>query len=450
MSDNSSAARRVVGTVGSLTAAAAALVLGLCPPGAAAELPYDGGGAPAPVRARHACAGNDWPWSCLAECESSGDWHINTGNTFYGGLQFWQPTWEAFGGLAFARRADLATRKEQIQVAKKVQAAQGWGAWPVCARRYGLISEDRTYVVRRGDTLGTIARSLRVKGGWRALYKANRKVLGADPHRLKAGLTLRIPGPPEPPETVPARQPTGPAPVPPSRNENGVVPPVVKPVDVVPPVAKAVDVVPPVVKSDGVVPPVAKTVDVVSPVVKSDGAVPVKPDGVVPPVAKTVDVVPPVVRSDGAVPPVAKTVDVVPPVVKPDGAVPPVAKADGVAPPLAKTVDVVPPVAKTDDLAPPLAKTGDVVSPGVPVGGPPPQGGRSGGVVPPGLPAGGAVPAAVTAAGSASQEVPASGAAPSGAPAGGPPPQGGARPVGPSSQGTQTVNSVVKTAESQE
>ncbi|BDM68256.1 hypothetical protein HEK616_17430 [Streptomyces nigrescens] len=275
MSDNSSAARRVVGTVGRLTAAAAALVLGLCPPGAAAEVPYDGGGAPAPVRARHACAGNDWPWACLAECESSGDWHINTGNTFYGGLQFWQPTWEAFGGLAFARRADLATRKEQILVAKKVQAAQGWGAWPVCARRYGLISDDRTYVVRRGDTLGKIARSLQVKGGWRALYKANRAALGDDPRRLKAGLTLRIPGTPESPGTDPARRPTGPGPVTPSGNENGVVPPVAETADGVPPVAETVDAVPPETRPAGPLPPETKPVGSTPPqAVATDGSAP--------------------------------------------------------------------------------------------------------------------------------------------------------------------------------
>lgn len=194
MSDNSSAPRRFVGSVGLLTAAATALVLCL-PVGTAAGAPYRdggdgavGGGAKAP----HACAANQWPWGCLAECESSGDWHINTGNTFYGGLQFWQPTWEAFGGLTFARRADLASRDEQIKIAKRVQAAQGWGAWPVCAQRYGLI-RVRTYVVRRDDTLGTIARQYRVKGGWRALYKANRQVIGADPNRLPVGSRLILP-----------------------------------------------------------------------------------------------------------------------------------------------------------------------------------------------------------------------------------------------------------------
>ncbi|WP_432758620.1 transglycosylase family protein [Streptomyces lydicamycinicus] len=123
MSDNSSAPRRLVGSVGLLTAAAAALVLGL-PGGAAADGP-DGAG-----KSSHACADDQWPWGCLAECESSGDWHINTGNSFYGGLQFHQPTWEEFGGLAFARRADLASREEQIEIAKKVQAAQGWGPGP--------------------------------------------------------------------------------------------------------------------------------------------------------------------------------------------------------------------------------------------------------------------------------------------------------------------------------
>ncbi|MGW8398155.1 transglycosylase family protein [Streptomyces lydicus] len=228
MSDTSSAPRRFVGSVGLLTAAAAALVLSL-PGGAAADGPKGDGAPPAgDNKARHACAGEMWPWGCLAECESSGDWHINTGNSFYGGLQFWQPTWEAFGGLAFAPRADLASRAEQIEIAKRVQAAQGWGAWPVCARRYGLTGDTeedkgggkasakdsgkssgqgsgkatgrvggshsgRTYLVRHGDTLGGIAHRLHLKGGWRTLYKANRHALGGDPHRLVAGMRLTLP-----------------------------------------------------------------------------------------------------------------------------------------------------------------------------------------------------------------------------------------------------------------
>ncbi|MGW7489268.1 transglycosylase family protein [Streptomyces sp. NPDC054786] len=188
MSDNSSAPRRFVGSVGLLTAAAAALVL--CLPGAAAA---DGTGGGPGGKTSHTCAGDQWPWGCLAECESSGDWHVNTGNTFYGGLQFWQPTWEAFGGLDFAERADLASRDEQIKIAKRVQAAQGWGAWPECARRYGLTAPVRTHTVRRGETLGEIAHKYRVKGGWKALYKANRKVIGRNPNRLSVGTELRLP-----------------------------------------------------------------------------------------------------------------------------------------------------------------------------------------------------------------------------------------------------------------
>jgi hypothetical protein len=77
-------------------------------------------------------------WDRLAQCESSRNWRINTGNGFFGGLQFLQATWEGFGGLAFAPRADLATREQQIIVAERVLAKQGWGAWPACARKLGL------------------------------------------------------------------------------------------------------------------------------------------------------------------------------------------------------------------------------------------------------------------------------------------------------------------------
>ncbi|MBZ4019579.1 hypothetical protein CCS38_28295 [Streptomyces purpurogeneiscleroticus] len=74
----------------------------------------------------------------MAQCESGGDWNARTGNGMYGGLQFTQSTWESAGGLAFAPRPDLATREEQIKVAERVVDEQGWGAWPACARRYGL------------------------------------------------------------------------------------------------------------------------------------------------------------------------------------------------------------------------------------------------------------------------------------------------------------------------
>jgi hypothetical protein len=77
-------------------------------------------------------------WDRLALCESGGNWHINTGNGFYGGLQFLPATWQGFGGGAFAPRADLATREQQIIVAERVLRVQGWGAWPACSRKLGL------------------------------------------------------------------------------------------------------------------------------------------------------------------------------------------------------------------------------------------------------------------------------------------------------------------------
>jgi len=78
---------------------------------------------------------NGATWDALAACESGGNWAINTGNGFYGGVQFDQNTWERHGGLRYAPRADLATREEQLAIADVTRARQGWGAWPVCSRR---------------------------------------------------------------------------------------------------------------------------------------------------------------------------------------------------------------------------------------------------------------------------------------------------------------------------
>jgi cell wall-associated NlpC family hydrolase len=103
--------------------------LGLTGAGAAAVL-----GLSAP----EAGAASESTWDAVAQCESSGDWHINTGNGYYGGLQFSASTWAAYGGTAYASRADLATRAQQIAVAEKVLASQGPGAWPVCSVRAGL------------------------------------------------------------------------------------------------------------------------------------------------------------------------------------------------------------------------------------------------------------------------------------------------------------------------
>ncbi len=77
----------------------------------------------------------DLDWDRLAHCESGRRWGINTGNGHYGGLQFTASTWRAFGGAKYAPRADLATRAEQITVAKRVLRVQGPRAWPVCSAR---------------------------------------------------------------------------------------------------------------------------------------------------------------------------------------------------------------------------------------------------------------------------------------------------------------------------
>ncbi|WP_028810556.1 transglycosylase family protein [Streptomyces flavidovirens] len=73
-------------------------------------------------------------WERIAACESNGRWNINTGNGYYGGLQFAPSTWRAYGGHRYAPRADLATRSEQIAVATRVAQDRGLSAWPNCGR----------------------------------------------------------------------------------------------------------------------------------------------------------------------------------------------------------------------------------------------------------------------------------------------------------------------------
>ncbi|WP_149823917.1 transglycosylase family protein [Streptomyces tailanensis] len=153
-------------------------------------------------------------WDKVAACESTNDWNINTGNGYYGGLQFSQSTWEAYGGTAYAPRADLATKEQQIAIAEKVLDGQGPGAWPTCSVRAGLTKDSgstRTiedvkpqttpqsqagkvemYTVVRGDTLSEVADSREVKGGWRGLYEANRKTIGSDPDLIVPGQRLSL------------------------------------------------------------------------------------------------------------------------------------------------------------------------------------------------------------------------------------------------------------------
>jgi hypothetical protein len=83
-------------------------------------------------------------WNRLAGCESGGNWHTNTGNGYYGGLQFSQGTWDAMGGKKYADRADLATPEEQMSIAENLLRVShwSWGAWPVCSRKLGLTEAD--------------------------------------------------------------------------------------------------------------------------------------------------------------------------------------------------------------------------------------------------------------------------------------------------------------------
>ncbi|MEV5613171.1 transglycosylase family protein [Streptomyces sp. NPDC052225] len=159
-------------------------------------------------------------WDRIARCESGGNWHINTGNGYYGGLQFSAGTWRAYGGGAYAGTADRASKAQQIAVAAKVQRAQGWGAWPTCSARAGAYGgapsaakasksapkstapkrasghADRGsarrggYVVRSGDTLGSIAAAHGVS--WKRLYAVNEAVIGADPDLIVPGRRLLL------------------------------------------------------------------------------------------------------------------------------------------------------------------------------------------------------------------------------------------------------------------
>jgi hypothetical protein len=159
-------------------------------------------GAPLLIAAPAAHAAASGTWDKVAQCESGGRWNVNTGNGYHGGLQFAPSTWKGFGGGEFAASAHQATRAQQIVVAERVLAAQGWGAWPVCSRKAGARGEPATqrsapqvteirasapaksaaakgakttggYVVKRGDTLSTIASKNGVSGGWKALVKKN-------------------------------------------------------------------------------------------------------------------------------------------------------------------------------------------------------------------------------------------------------------------------------------
>jgi LysM repeat protein len=102
--------------------------------------------------AGQAHAASDEVWDKVAKCESGNNWSINTGNGFQGGLQFTPSTWRGFGGTQFASSAYKATREQQIVVAERVLARQGWNAWPVCSRKAGARGSKPT---PRVITVGT-------------------------------------------------------------------------------------------------------------------------------------------------------------------------------------------------------------------------------------------------------------------------------------------------------
>ena len=101
-------------------------------PAASASAPQAEPAAPVQATPAAPASSGGANWSAIAACESGGNWSANTGNGFYGGLQFTQQTWLAYGGGQYAASANLASPAEQIAVAQRVLAAQGIGAWPVC------------------------------------------------------------------------------------------------------------------------------------------------------------------------------------------------------------------------------------------------------------------------------------------------------------------------------
>jgi LysM repeat protein len=163
-------------------------------------------------------------WDKVAKCESGGNWKINTGNGYYGGLQFSSRTWRGFGGAKYASSAHKATKGEQIAIARRVLHGQGPGAWPTCSRKAGLTKSNgkanknatpatnpgskpapskpkaakkpststaKTVRVKSGDTIAKIAKRHNVKGGWRGLWNLNKKTV-KNPNQIKVGQVLRI------------------------------------------------------------------------------------------------------------------------------------------------------------------------------------------------------------------------------------------------------------------
>lgn len=117
-------------------------------------------GTAATILAPNASAAPDSDWDRLAQCEAGGNWQINTGNGYHGGLQFSPSTWRAYGGGQFAPFAFQATREQQIAIAEKVLAGQGWGAWPSCSARLGLGSAPTLRDVQADPAVQAVERTV--------------------------------------------------------------------------------------------------------------------------------------------------------------------------------------------------------------------------------------------------------------------------------------------------
>ena len=146
-------------------------------------------------------------WDKIARCESGGDWATNTGNGYYGGLQFDQATWRSNGGLAYAPRADLAAKDQQIHIADHLAGRRGLQPWPACGPLGAYLGRPHhaphachthahgmTWTVRPGDTLAAIASTTHTAGGWLTLFDLNRHTIGGNPDRIRPGQTLRLHG----------------------------------------------------------------------------------------------------------------------------------------------------------------------------------------------------------------------------------------------------------------
>ncbi len=183
-------------------------------------------------------AADEGTWDALAQCESGGNWGINTGNGYYGGLQFSQSTWEANGGSGSPA---AASREEQIRVAENVLATQGWGAWPSCSAQIGasgsaepsaaapapapaaeapaapvtdggaaqvpaapaapaaptytlpdVEASDETVTVESGDSLFAIAEEADVESGWLGIFAVNQDTI-SNPDLIEVGQELVLP-----------------------------------------------------------------------------------------------------------------------------------------------------------------------------------------------------------------------------------------------------------------